>query len=124
MIDRYLIERVSIMGATVGLERTTNAGIAFGLHPPAWVLMVLIPLALIAIMVLAWKARRNRLHALCYGLIIGGAFGNIADRLNDGVVTDFIQIGWWPSFNVADSCITVGVVLLLLIEWVSQKAKG
>ena len=54
--------------------------------------------------------------ALGFGLIIGGALGNIVDRFDDGHVTDFIQIGWWPLFNIADSCISIGVIILLLLE--------
>jgi len=70
---------------------------------------------------LAWKSKGNRVMALGFGLLLGGALGNIADRFDDGHVTDFIQIGWWPLFNIADSCITIGVIILLLWE---MKEKG
>ena len=48
------------------------------------------------------------------GMILGGALGNLADRLRLGYVVDFIDLRWWPVFNVADSCIVVGVALLAL----------
>jgi signal peptidase II len=51
---------------------------------------------------------------LTLGLILGGAFGNLIDRVRLGYVVDFIQIGWFPIFNVADSAITVGAALLML----------
>ena len=115
-VDRFLTERISIIGSVVGLERTLNDGIAFGIDLPEMILFILIPAALILIAMLAWKSKGNRVMALGFGLLLGGALGNIADRFDDGHVTDFIQIGWWPLFNVADSCITVGVMLLLYLE--------
>lgn len=116
LVDRFLTERISIIGSVVGFERTLNDGIAFGIDLPETVLLILIPLALILLSMLAWKSRHHRVMALGFGLIFGGALGNIADRFDDGHVTDFIQIGWWPLFNVADSCITAGVMLLLYLE--------
>jgi len=116
LIDRFLTERISLIGSLVGLERTLNAGIAFGIDLPVVVLLIFIPVVLILLSLFAWKSRRNRMMALGFGLIIGGALGNIVDRFDDGHVTDFIQIGWWPLFNIADSCISIGVIILLLLE--------
>ena len=121
LIDRYLTERISIIGSLVGFERTLNDGIAFGIDLPETILLILIPVALILIAILAWKSRRHRVMALGFGLLLGGALGNIVDRFDDGHVTDFIQIGWWPLFNVADSCITIGVVVLLAVEVFKKK---
>ena len=53
-------------------------------------------------------------YRLSVGLIVGGALGNLVDRLKDGAVVDFISVGWWPAFNVADSSISVGMVLLII----------
>jgi lipoprotein signal peptidase len=61
----------------------------------------------------AVRAKGSAAQRVGFGLIIGGALGNVADRLLDGHVTDFFQVGAFPIFNVADSCITVGVVILL-----------
>ena len=55
----------------------------------------------------------NRLNRLAIGLILGGAAGNFIDRLYFGFVTDFINIGFWPVFNIADSAVTVGVILFI-----------
>src|SRR3989338_1529734 len=121
LVDRFLTERISIIGSVVGLERTLNDVIAFGIDLPEMILFILIPAALILIAMLAWKSKGNRVMALGFGLLLGGALGNIADRFDDGHVTDFIQIGWWPLFNIADSCITIGVIILLLWE---MKEKG
>ena len=64
---------------------------------------------------------RSRLELASYALILGGALGNIIDRLRLGYVVDFldayIKSQHWPTFNVADSCITIGVLLLALSMW-------
>jgi signal peptidase II len=57
--------------------------------------------------------------ALC--LQLGGALGNLVDRLTQGYVTDFISVGTFPVFNVADSSITVGVIVLILAVWLQEK---
>ena len=65
--------------------------------------------------------RRSRLELASYSFILGGALGNIIDRLRLGYVVDFLDAHvktWhWPTFNVADSCITIGVLLLALALW-------
>jgi signal peptidase II len=60
-------------------------------------------------------------YRLSIGLIVGGALGNLVDRLKDGAVVDFISVGWWPAFNVADSSISVGMVLLVLILLLGER---
>jgi signal peptidase II len=120
IVDAFLSERISILGSTLGLERTENAGVAFGLSFPPLLQSFLIALALIVVCVLAYRIRSQKIPSIAFGLIIGGALANIVDRFDDGFVTDFIQVGWWPTFNVADSCITVGVAILLLWEVVAR----
>lgn len=58
--------------------------------------------------------RQNLAVQISIGLIVGGALGNLIDRILLGYVIDFIQVGWWPVFNVADSAISVGAILLVL----------
>jgi signal peptidase II len=97
-----------------------NRGMSFGLlhaavAPWAFVVLALVIAAGLAI----WLWRADRLNtALALGLILGGALGNVIDRLRFGAVYDFLDFhlaGWhWPAFNLADSAITVGVILLLL----------
>jgi signal peptidase II len=102
------------------LVAITNSGVAFGLAGEA------APVILIAIGVLLsgllgiWLMRtRSPIHALGLSLAIGGALGNDADRLMFGAVRDFIDLYWdtlhWPSFNLADVAIVVGLGLLVLV---------
>jgi signal peptidase II len=77
--------------------------------------------AVVTLVLIVWLLRlpaREKLTAAALGLIIGGAIGNLVDRIMNGYVVDFIDVyyrGWhWPAFNVADSAITCGVILLLI----------
>lgn len=99
-----------------------NRGVSFGLFDEvsAWNNWALPAIALAVCAVLAfWLARAQHwLLSLGLGMIIGGAIGNVVDRVRFGAVFDFLDVhagGWhWPAFNVADSSITVGVTLLIL----------
>lgn len=102
-----------IPGTTLGLLLTYNSGIAFGVALPRLLQAPLIALALGAVLYGALHAR-SVLEHIGFGLIVGGGLANVIDRLGDNRVTDFIAVGSFPVFNVADSCITVGAGLLLL----------
>lgn len=120
--DAYLHERMPIIGSFAGLLYAKNPGVAFGLQLGHWQdLIILCALALV--IVAAVRAERSRTGDAGFGLIIGGALGNVLDRLNDGFVTDFFQIGTFPIFNVADSCITIGVCLLLVQSLILVRSK-
>jgi signal peptidase II len=96
-----------------------NRGMSFGLFGEARLSWALVLLALAIAAGLLWWLRgvRRLLPALGIGLVLGGAFGNVVDRLRFGAVYDFLyfHLGdwYWPAFNLADSAITVGVAILL-----------
>jgi signal peptidase II len=98
---------------------TRNRGVSFGLFTglPWWTLAFLGLTAVTLLSVWLWRTR-TKLSGAAIGLIIGGALGNIADRIRWGAVTDFLDfhVGQyhWPAFNFADVAIVCGVVLLLL----------
>ncbi len=122
LADAFLSERIPVLGSFAGLQYSLNPGIAFGIRFPWGLESLLVPLALSLVTVAAFKSARTRWSQTGFGLIVGGAFGNVIDRIGDGVVTDFFQVGTFPIFNVADSCITIGVMVLLL-EMLIQMAK-
>ena len=109
-----------------------NQGAAFSLlnDAPAYFrdpFFLVVPIvALIAISILFYRLRDNQwLVATALSLVAGGALGNLIDRVRFGYVIDFIDAHWkevyhWPRFNIADSCIVVGVCLLLLDSWRKQ----
>lgn len=111
---------INLIGETVRFRLTRNPGAAFSSFAGGG--SVLAVIALIAAIGIAVYLPRveERVDRLALALIMGGALGNVADRifrgdgLLDGAVVDFIDLSFWPTFNVADSAISVGVVLMLI----------
>jgi len=102
---------------------TTNTGVAFGMFQGANVVLMVLAVAVsVAIFVYFPRVPRNdwtlRL-AMC--LQLGGALGNLIDRFIQGYVTDFISVGKFAVFNLADSAITIGVFVLLLGVWLQER---
>jgi signal peptidase II len=101
----------------IQLVNTRNHGVAFGFLPGSHVgVTILIGLALLVL--LAYFARHAGRHLIWLptGMLMGGALGNIIDRLRAGAVTDFIKLPLgWPPFNLADASITLGIVILFLL---------
>ena len=93
-----------------------NRGVAFGFLGGGGALVLVVTFAALALL-LAYFARHAErpLLWLPTGLVLGGALGNLVDRIHQGYVTDFIHFPHWPAFNVADMCITSGVVALVLV---------
>ncbi len=97
------------------LDYVTNTGIAFGLFDNGIALVVLVTLAALGALVAWFASNPTRPNMwLSVGLLTGGALGNLADRLREGAVTDFIDPPNWPAFNVADVAITIGVLILVV----------
>jgi signal peptidase II len=107
---------VPLLPPIVYLTYVQNTGAAFGLFKGRQA--VFIVMAVLIIAWIAWELRVNRpsgrLVQWSYGLMLGGAAGNLIDRVRFGYVIDFLDLRVWPVFNIGDSAITVGVSLLLL----------
>jgi signal peptidase II len=116
----------------VNIVHTENPGAAFGIladSPSQWSSMLLVTISLVVmaiIGVMLWRPRPTAMQApglvsVGLALVFGGALGNVWDRLFRGTVTDFLQVFFgsyeFPSFNAADSAITVGAALLLMDLW-------
>jgi signal peptidase II len=100
----------------LAFENVRNKGVAFGLGGdiPALLIGVTIAVLLVLLVFLASRGRGGWLVWLPTALLIGGALGNLADRVRDGAVIDFIDLPLWPTFNLADVAIVAGVFLLLI----------
>jgi signal peptidase II len=101
----------------VQLVNTRNHGVAFGFLPGSQTAVtVLIAVALAALLVYFALHSSKRLMWLPTGMLVGGAVGNIVDRVHEGSVTDFVKLPLgWPPFNLADASITLGILILLVI---------
>ena len=127
IVDRFmsLHESRVVVDGFLHLTYVRNRGAAFGILSDAelpyqsLVFSAVSAVALLAITAYAWRLpASSRLPRLALSLVIGGAVGNLIDRVRLGYVIDFVDVFWgtyhWPAFNVADSAISVGVVLLVL----------
>ena len=100
----------------VDLVNTRNTGVAFGqLQNGGTIVSIVIALALAALLVFFARNAQRPLVWLPTGMLLGGALGNIVDRVREGAVIDYVKLPHWPAFNVADASITVGVVILLVV---------
>jgi len=111
----------------LSLRLVHNTGIAFGLFQGSGLFLVLLNVGILSF-IFFWVFRRRKslgfLKVFFISMIIGGAVGNLYDRVSLGFVIDYIDLGWWPVFNLADSFITVGCCLFLLVSFSEGRGKG
>ena len=134
VVERALALRsaVAVVGETFQLRLVYNPGAAFGLHLGPWSRWIFLAVAVGAIIVLDRMSRTasvgDKLRQLACGLVAGGAFGNLVDRIRStqGVV-DFLDVGIgihrWPTFNVADIGVSCGAILLAWSLWLEDSAR-
>jgi len=116
-VQQHLVLHQSepVLGGAVYLTHTQNTGMAFSLGASLGGLFLVIALLAVAGILISYP----RLPAgetwmpVAMGLVLGGAVGNAYDRVVSGSVTDFIDLRFWPVFNLADSCIVVGALILI-----------
>ena len=111
---------------TLRLRLSFNTGAAFGLGRGLGPLLVAgAVLLLAALLAVGTRSMDTTPAAVALGLLAGGAIGNLVDRLvgdHGGAVVDFIDLQWWPAFNVADAAITCGAALLVLAQLRRERA--
>lgn len=122
VVQNFVLHETLFVTSFFNLVRVHNTGAAFSMLANAggWQRLFFIGVAIAASIWVVWLLRRHaqqKLFCLALGLILGGAIGNLIDRVWFGYVVDFVQVhysGWYfPAFNVADSAITVGAALLI-----------
>jgi signal peptidase II len=102
--------------AGIKLVNVRNTGVAFGqLQHGGLIVGAVIALAVVALLVYFARNGTQPWIWLPTGLLLGGAAGNVVDRVREGAVVDFLKLPHWPAFNVADSAITIGVLVLLIV---------
>ena len=128
---RHLPPRpVQVVGDWLTLQLVYNPGAAFGIHVGVYSRWVFLVLAIVALIVLGSMVRHTKpgdyVRLMALGLVCGGAVGNLIDRIRSsrGVV-DFIDVGIgvhrWPTFNIADSAVTVGAIALAFVLWMEGR---
>ena len=115
-------QTVTLIPRVLRITYSTNTGGAFGLLRGSGQIVFLAALVIVVIMLAWFFWSRKHLGAWTFvglGLIIGGALGNLVDRVFRGRVVDYIDLGWWPVFNIADLVIVAGVIITLI--WYSRE---
>ncbi len=116
---------VTLISGFLWFRLVRNAGAAFGLLPGAGAVIAMLALVAAAAILIAVRTMERRIDALALGLVLGGALGNLIDRIVrgdgflDGRVVDFIDFDFFPTFNVADTAITIGAILAL---WLAMRS--
>lgn len=126
-LSKAVIRRELVLGESVPvlpffhITHVTNTGAAFGILPNSNLFFILVTFAILGVLFFlrrSWgETRHPALTRWGLLLIVGGALGNLCDRLAFGAVTDFLDFLVWPVFNLADSCICIGIGLLM---WSTQ----
>jgi signal peptidase II len=115
-------EVVRLLGHYLQLTNTRNSGAAFSVGTGATVLFSVVALVVVGVIVRTAKRLRSAGWAICLGLLLGGALGNLVDRLFrapsplHGEVVDWIQVPHWPVFNLADSAVVIGGCIAVLLS--------
>lgn len=114
---------VDVLGGFVTLRITINSGGAFGVLQGVPGFFLVATIGIVAGILLWARNVEHRGWLAALGLVLGGGIGNVVDRVlrDHGGVVDFVDLHWWPVFNVADSCIVTGVGLLLLLGTRGEK---
>lgn len=113
LVVRYLEVGESIDVGFFSLTHVLNTGSAFGMFKGASVLLGILAAGVTIYILLRYSRFELKLQPVL-GLVFAGALGNLIDRLYYGAVIDFINLHWWPVFNIADSAITVAIIWLLI----------
>ena len=124
-----LTDPVTLIPGLFNLRYVRNTGAAFGMFTGHNGALVILSVVMLAILIAGRRhfITDHRLHRTAMGLMIGGIVGNLVDRVRLGFVVDFLDFHWgthhFPAFNVADSCICIGVGLYILSQFLVKEAK-
>ena len=119
---------IDVAGPWIRISHVTNTGAAFGLLPERTTLLSILSVGAVFAIVFYYRrlARDSRLIAATLGMQLGGAIGNLVDRIGQGYVVHFVDVGlpggprFW-SFNVADSSIVVGIIAVTVLLWWQER---
>lgn len=115
VVQRLPLHGVIAAGAPISIDHVENSGAAFGLFPQfQWLYLIVAAIVVTYILLVGQRYGTTAFRQVLLGMILGGAVSNGIDRLAQGRVVDFIDLHWWPVFNVADMSIVIGIALAVL----------
>lgn len=114
LLDQLM--KIFVVKEVIPISYSTNTGAGFGLFQDSVKILIWISVFVVGLIVYYYDKIpvKEKLIQAAVGLILGGTIGNLIDRIRLGYVIDFIDLRIWPSFNIADSAITVGVIGLII----------
>jgi signal peptidase II len=124
LVEHHLHDVVHLWGP-FGLALQFNSGLAFSLFTGRSTLVTVLLAIGVAILAVLVARVRTTAQAIGGGLVLGGGVGNLSERVvsgHHGLVADFVTLSHWPTFNVADACITIGIVVLVAALLFAQPA--
>jgi signal peptidase II len=117
-------EEREVIGSVVQLTYVRNTGVAFGQLSGNGALVALLVAAAVGVLLWYFLTHLDTPWIwLPAGMVVGGAIGNVIDRVMEGAVTDYVKLPGWPSFNVADVAITAGVILMVVVAELHARQK-
>jgi signal peptidase II len=122
----FISAPVELIPNFLGFTYTENPGSALSLFQNGGSLIGLVVIGITGMVIWALRTERPTIEVVAFGMIIGGAVGNLADRvfrgpgLLDGRVIDWINLWWIPTFNIADMAVTLAVTVLVIHSWVTR----
>lgn len=114
-LTKHFLTGKKYMASCGGIEYVENYGAAFGILQGWNLPLVIVSLLMLALLAYFYFKEKNRTGKAAFVLIFAGTLGNLADRIFLGYVRDFIAVGSWPNFNVADSLNVIGVLILVYV---------
>ena len=127
-ITKFVVLNTITLGSSIELlpflsfTHIVNTGTALGLFKNAHMFFMMFAVAVSAFIVVEHQNFKKNTQMIA-ALVLGGAMGNVVDRVMYGAVIDFIRVPFWPAFNIADSAITIAIILLLVQEVRQEKQK-
>ena len=118
LFTKHIFTNKEYMIGSIGINYTQNTGAAFSILQGQTIILALVSLLVIFLIIKYYKTFKVKLPLI---LILSGTIGNLVDRLFFGYVRDFIAISIWPTFNLADTFITIGVFWLIYLIWKEEK---
>lgn len=113
-------ERLTTIPHVLWLTHVENTGASFSMLTGNNLLLIFVALIVLGLLIYNYDSFKGMWEKRAYALITAGLLGNLLDRILFGAVTDFLDLGWWPVFNVADSALVIGVLGLIVFELRNQ----
>jgi len=119
-VNLSMARPVNVIGDFIRVYLVHNSGMIWGIPVRSSIVYYVLPIiGIVVVLYIAFKTQ-SKLYAICYGLLLGGAIGNLIDRIRLGYVIDFIDMGIknirWPTYNIADLATVIGVLLIIAKE--------